>query len=75
MSWSKLWDIVKDMEAWRAAIHGVRKSQMWLNDWTIIATTTKEIKDPYTEEYSLSEFQLQFSQEKKKILKSGKTWK
>ena len=23
-----------DREAWRAAIHGVAKSQIWLNDWT-----------------------------------------
>ena len=27
MSWSKLWDIVKDREAQRAAVHGVAKSQ------------------------------------------------
>ena len=27
MSLSKLWDTVKDREVWRAAVHGVTKSQ------------------------------------------------
>ena len=34
MNFSKLREIVKDREAWRAAVHGVTKSQTWLSDWT-----------------------------------------
>ena len=38
MSSRKLQEIVKDREAWHAAVHGVSKSQTWLSDWTIANT-------------------------------------
>ena len=38
MSLSKLQEIVKDREAWRAAGHGVTKSWTRLSDWTTVST-------------------------------------
>ena len=35
MNLSKLQEMVKDREAWHAAVHGVTKGQIWLSTWTI----------------------------------------
>ena len=37
MNMNKLWEIVKDTTAWRAAVHGVAKSQTRLSDGTATA--------------------------------------
>ena len=39
MSLSRLQELVMDREAWRAVVHEVTKSQIWLNDWTEVTIT------------------------------------
>ena len=44
VSLSELRELVRDREAWRAAIHGVVKSRTWLSDWSdLIWSDCKEI--------------------------------
>ena len=38
VSLSELRELAMDRETWRAAIHGVAKSQTWLSDWTELNT-------------------------------------
>ena len=53
MSLSRLWEAVKDREAWRAAIHGVTKSQTWLSDWTTKQHKNKNNTNPRWSENSM----------------------
>ena len=36
---TKLQEMVKDREAWHAAVHGDSKSRTQLNDWTMTSIT------------------------------------
>ena len=42
MNLSQLPGLLMDREAWRAAVHGVAKSQTWLSDWTELNWTEGE---------------------------------
>ena len=45
MTLSKLWQLVMDIEAWHAAVHGITKSRTRLSNWTELQKILNEIFD------------------------------
>ena len=56
MSLSKLPEMVKDREAWRATVHGVAKTRTQLSDWTMTTTKNWEMGRAVFPRPSLSTF-------------------
>ena len=49
VSLSELWELLRDMEAWCAVIHGIAKSQTWLSNWTELNWYVETNKQSYEE--------------------------
>ena len=56
MNLSKLLELVMDMEAWYAKIHGVAKIQTWLSDWNKLNWTVY-VSSIYSLDVLLSQFE------------------
>ena len=50
MSLSKLWETVKDREAYCAAVHGIAKSRTWLRGWTTMLKFSEKLSSISTKQ-------------------------
>ena len=58
MNLSKLQEIAKDREAWRATVHGVTKGQTWLSYWTIPSGCSTLMISPKPDYFLKAPFQI-----------------
>ena len=61
MSLSKLWEIVKDREAWCAAVHRDTKSWTWLSDWTMTTKLNSHLNVTFLRVHLMSEIHFSLS--------------
>ena len=60
MSLSKLREVVKDKEAWSAAVHGFSKSQTWFSSWTTMKNEDRRRLSWWYGTHTLRKFLSQF---------------
>ena len=56
-----------DREAWRAAVHGVTKSQTWLSDWTEMNWTDADDTTFMEESEKLKSFLMKVKEKSEKL--------